>query len=86
MGQDCCMQREKEQDVMKKYTDKLEEDKEKKKEEQEKLELEKNANAETAQTIEFPIDYAMESGRLSQLSDGPEALIAKPMDESNKIK
>ena len=58
------MQREKEHDVMKKYTDKLEEDKEKKKEEEEKKEEEKNANAETAQTIEFPIE-ALESGRLS---------------------
>ena len=49
---------------MKKYTDKLEEDKEKKKEEKEKNELEKDMNEDTAQTIEFNLDN-MDSARLS---------------------
>ena len=49
------MQRDKEKDVMKQYTDKISEEKEKK-QKKEKDELEKNALEETAQTIEFNVD------------------------------
>ena len=59
MGQNCCMQRDKAADVMKQYTDKVNEEKEKekeKKQKQEKDELERNEFEETAQTIEFNVD------------------------------
>ena len=60
------MEREKESDVMKRYTDKLAEEKEKskKKEKKEKEEQEKMMMEDTAQTIEFNIDN-MDSARLS---------------------
>ena len=96
MGQNCCVQRDKTADVMKQYTDKVNEEKEKeKKKKQEKDEIEKNENEETAQTIEFNVDTKsngeqdIKPSRLSQLSDGPSDLIQSwsslpPIEEENK--
>ena len=68
---------------MKRYTDKLQEDKEKKQEKKEKDEEEKMAMEDTAQTIEFNIDN-MDSARLSQLSDGPDDLVPDAIEEEKE--